>query len=745
MEKNYSIDLDKYGEYPREDKESFIKELNDIEEKDVVLVFFGTQTGTAEEFATTFSQEINEKLNIQSLLFDIEEYDMSELLELPLYCKDKCKNVVVSFFMSTYGEGEPTDNAIDFWEWLHNCAENDVNEDKPLKDLNYLLFGLGNKTYELYDFVGREVNRILKNWGGASIIGEFGEGDDNEDTEGDFQEWKEKIYPCLLNYFQSSSSETIEESSSTFVPSFTIKYIENVNSQKDVFIGELSRDGPRRWGCKDNSIFELNNNTNKQEYDAKHPFYAKVKQSKQLFQNCYDLYKINNEVKDTKLWDQDVLDAMNVCKIEDNKISVKRECLHFDIDISNSNITYNPGDHVAIYPKNNECIVNDLINLLGIKDKADTIITLEKNPKSKSHAAPSIPLPCTIRTALTYYLDINANLKIRQFEIISNYSENEQEKEYYNKIIEDFKSSSIDMEKFQKTLPQLLKECPNTKIPIEIVLGDLLPKIMPRYYSISSSPNATPNTLSVTAILVRYPLFTTSSADLKLNKMVYREGLCTGYLNSLYKNLQIENSYDQMINELNYDINTLHPPKLMVPISIRESTFKLPRDTTLPIIMIGPGTGIAPFRGFIQERMWQAKQGKNVGKTILFHGCRNRNQDYLYRQELEDLCKELEERKNKNDGNVKWFDLQIITAFSRETDKKVYVQHRLAEHGEMIWELIREKRAHIYICGDAGHMAKDVQACIENIAKTVGGMGENQANILIKDLKLKGRFHEDVW
>jgi len=676
---------------------------------------------------------------------DIEEYDMSELLELPLYCKEKEKNVVVSFFMSTYGEGEPTDNAIDFWEWLQNCIENDVNEDKPLTDLKYLLFGLGNKTYEKYNYIGRELNKILTNWGGATIIGEFGEGDDDEDTEGDFQEWKEKTYPQILSYFQSSGSGTIEEEPTSFVPSFNIKYIDNANAEKEVFIGELSRDGPRRWGYKDNSIFELNNSENKQEFDVKHPYYAKIKQCKNLFQDCYDIYKIENDVKNTKLWDQEVLDAMNICKVEENKITIKRECLHFDIDISNSNIKYNAGDHVAIYPKNNESIVNDLINLLGISDKADCIISLEKNPESKSHASPNIYMPCTIRTALTYYLDINANLKIRQFEIISNYTENPQEQEYYNNIIEDFKNTSSDMEKFQKTLPQLLKECPETKIPIEVVLGDLLPKIVPRYYSISSSPNANPNTLSVTAILVRYPLFTTSSADLHLNKIVYKEGLCTGYLNNLNKKIQNENSMDQMINELNYDVNTLHPPKLMIPISIRESTFKLPRDTSLPIIMIGPGTGIAPFRGFIQERMWQVKKGKKVGKTILFYGCRNRNQDYLYREELEEFCKELEERKNQNNEKVKWFDLQIVNAFSRETDKKVYVQHRLAEHGEMIWQLIREKRAHIYICGDASNMARDVQACIENIAKTVGGMGENQANCLIKDLKLKGRFHEDVW
>lgn len=250
--------------------------------------------------------------------------------------------------------------------------------------------------------------------------------------------------------------------------------------------------------------------------------------------------------------------------------------------------------------------------------------------------------------------------------------------------------------------------------------------------------------MSVTAVLVRYPLATVSSSNLSIDKMIYREGLCTGYLNRLHE-INNDSTKAQMINDLNNDVNCLHPPKLMIPLSIRESTFKLPRDTTIPIIMVGPGTGIAPFRGFIQERKWQADQGKNVGKSVLFYGCRNRDQDYLYRNEIESLYQELQKRKTENNGQGKWFDFEIINAFSRESDKKVYVQHRLIEHGEMIWELIREKRAHIYICGDASNMAKDVQASVITIAKTVGGMGENQANELIKDLRLRGRFHEDVW
>ena len=123
---------------------------------------------------------------------------------------------------------------------------------------------------------------------------------------------------------------------------------------------------------KTNNIHEYNyiksktksSSENKQEFDVKHPYYAKIKQCKNLFQDCYDIYKIENDVKDTKLWDQEVLDAMNICKVEENKITIKRECLHFDIDISNSNIKYNAGDHVAIYPKNNESIVS--INFIYI-------------------------------------------------------------------------------------------------------------------------------------------------------------------------------------------------------------------------------------------------------------------------------------------------------------------------------------------------------------------------------------------
>jgi NADPH-ferrihemoprotein reductase len=139
-----------------------------------------------------------------------------------------------------------------------------------------------------------------------------------------------------------------------------------------------------------------------------------------------------------------------------------------------------------------------------------------------------------------------------------------------------------------------------------------------------------------------------------------------------------------------------------VPVHIRHSNFKLPSDPAKPIIMIGPGTGVAPFRGFIQERAAQAAAGEKVGMTVLFYGCRNRNEDFLYREEWGNYQQRLGD------------SFQIITAFSRETADKVYVQQRLREHSQMVNDLLKQK-ANLYVCGDAANMAREVNVVLAKI------------------------------
>jgi len=167
-----------------------------------------------------------------------------------------------------------------------------------------------------------------------------------------------------------------------------------------------------------------------------------------------------------------------------------------------------------------------------------------------------------------------------------------------------------------------------------------------------------------------------------------------------------------------------------VPVYVRRSTFRLPNRPQTPVIMIGPGTGLAPFRGFIQERAWQKEQGKPVGPTLLYFGCRNKDKDYIYQTELENW---------KEDGLL---DLHV--AFSRDQAEKRYVTHLLRETGEKIWNLL-EQGAHLYVCGDAKMMAKDVRNIVKEVSQEHGSMSSTDAEAYVKKLETQKRYSADVW
>lgn len=195
-----------------------------------VIFFYGSQTGTAEDYASRLAKECSQKYGVNCMTADLELYDLSYLDTVPEDC-------LVFFVMATYGEGEPTDNAVDFWDVLSEEEPqfSEAEGDKPLQNLRYLVFGLGNKTYEHYNAVARNVDKRLEVLG-AHRIHERGEGDDDGSLEEDFLAWQENMWPAFCEALG------VDESNAHSGPrqaTYSVEELVDVNMD-DVYLGELA-------------------------------------------------------------------------------------------------------------------------------------------------------------------------------------------------------------------------------------------------------------------------------------------------------------------------------------------------------------------------------------------------------------------------------------------------------------------------------------------------------------------------
>jgi len=319
-----------------------------------------------------------------------------------------------------------------------------------------------------------------------------------------------------------------------------------------------------------------------------------------------------------------------------------------------------------------------------------------------SDCKPLFPTPCSVKTVLSSYLDINAPPPPHVVKTLAIYAKNEADKEKLLKISDStVVEGEFTYQKYVKesirTILDILLDFPSVKIPFGHFV-ELMPKLAPRYYSISSSGKAFPKTIHITMVVVRYK--TPVGRDAK--------GLCTYWLQQL-------------------------PIGTLIPIFVRTSSLRPPKNPNIPIIMVGPGTGIAPFRGFIQDRQHDRVAGMpQEAEAVLFYGCRDSNLDYLYKTELEE---------HTNNGDIS----RLFIAFSRAIpNQKVYVQNKMLENKAHICTLLKDKGAHFYICGDS-RMARDVHSVLIKILQECGEFTEEEAKSFIKNLSANSRFQQDIW
>ncbi|EDO30877.1 predicted protein [Nematostella vectensis] len=362
------------------------------------------------------------------------------------------------------------------------------------------------------------------------------------------------------------------------------------------------------------------------------------------------------------------------------------------LDISGSGISYSPGDVVMVQPSNLSDTAEEFMSFLHLDP--DKNFTLQQtNPDIP--VPRRLPRPCSIRFLVEHYLDIQGVPRRYFFELLSHFTPSELEKEK----LQDFASAEGQEDLYsycyrqKRSTLEVLQDFPqaSANLPFEYLL-DLIPAIQPRAFSIASAQKAHPDEIEILMAVVKY--------QTKISKP--RRGLCSTWLSSL-------------------------PSRSRVPVWVKRGTISLPLDHTVPLLMIGPGTGVAPFRSFIEERLVPVHEGS---KCVLFFGSRNKNADFFF----ENQWKELSETGC----------LSVFTAFSRDQDDKIYVQHRIREQSSLIWDLINNHRAICYLAGNSKRMPIDVkEALIEVFCK--GEMSESEAEALFAELERTRRYQAETW
>ncbi|MBX9448023.1 NADPH-dependent assimilatory sulfite reductase flavoprotein subunit [Dickeya chrysanthemi] len=347
----------------------------------------------------------------------------------------------------------------------------------------------------------------------------------------------------------------------------------------------------------------------------------------------------------------------------------EKDVRHIEIDLGDSGLHYQPGDALGVWYENSPALVQELLALLWLKGDEPVVVGGETLPLAE---------------ALQRHFELTQNTA----PIVANYAALSRNEALLGLVAD---KSALQQYAQRTPLVDMVREAPTELTPEQ--LTGLLRPLTPRLYSIASSPEDVGSEVHITVGVVRYEYEGRA-----------RSGGASGYL------------ADRLEEDGDVRVFIEH-----------NDNFRLPANPETPVIMIGPGTGIAPFRAFMQQREAEGAGGKNW----LFFGNPHFTEDFLYQVEWQRYVK---------DGLLTQIDL----AWSRDQAHKIYVQDKIREKGAEVWRWIQDG-AHIYVCGDANRMAKDVEQALLAVAVEHGGMDAEQADEFLSELRLERRYQRDVY
>ena len=560
---------------------------------EALLVMYGSQTGNAEQLARHLAKEA-EKRRFAPRVMEMNAFASVDFA-------NEQRFVIVT---STWGDGDPPENAAAFWQHLNSHAA------PRLDHLSYSVLALGDKNYSDFCGAGKKFDERLEQLGARRI---HPRADCDVDCETTAKQWMEGLWSALEKVGQASHLSLIEK--------------EPAEIAGTGFSQLLLPTGSEPGKVPD------------AHYGRNHPLPARLIVNRKL--------NSAHSAKDTR---------------------------HPEISLERSGLNYEVGDALGVMPANCPALVNDLLQALGC-DGEEAVSDARGREISLRQAlltSYQITQPSTDLLRLLSERCADAELK---------------------SLLDPARRADLDKFLDGREVIDFLLNFPSIKFtPADFVA--LLSRLQPRLYSISSSLKAHPGEVHLTVAVVRYERHGRR-----------RQGVCSTFL---AERAEINRT------PLSVFVQTSHG-------------FRLPSDGDRPVIMIGPGTGIAPFRAFLEERRAIGANGRNW----LFFGDQCQAHDFLYCEELEAMLA---------GGTLTRLD----TAFSRDQSEKNYVQHRMLENAGAFWTWLVDG-AHVYVCGDAKRMAKDVDAALHEVIRKAGGKSPEQAAEYVQKLKTEKRYQRDVY
>lgn len=614
-----------------------------------MVIFWGSQSGTSEGFANRLAREIHSRFSIGVMSADLSDYDSETIALIP-------QSSFAVFILSTFGEGDPSDNTQSLWEWI-------LKTNDSLSQLRYVAFGLGNSNYKYYNRVVDVITEAFDKLGAKALLPTQKADDANGTTEEDFMSWRDDLVEFLRNGLH------LKEKEARYEPTLSVELSENSSSNEMAYSGQPLAQKIITGTSPSRSL--------------------RIKQSSELFS------------------------------------SPTRHCIHMDVDLSNEpELRYKTGDHLAVFPVNPDTEVDMILNTLGLTDRRKTALRISTYDSSTKLRVPSYT---TIETLFKHYLEICAPVSRDTLRALEQFAPSESARQYLKELSRDKTAFAKLLSHTYLTLGRLLQLSVGTSstgtwkdLPLSFVV-ETLASTQPRYYSISSSSVTSPRQPAITVLVSKTAL--PNAAD------SFVHGVTSNYIRAIHEHSTRPAS--QAASDCPaYQIERHESGETRLFAQIRRSKFKLPAQATTPIIMICAGTGVAPFRAFVEERARFAKIGREVGQMLMFFGCRRPEEDYIYRDEFEE--------HQKTVGSDK---LPIVTAFSRVD--QIYVQDRVREDSERVIKLL-EDGAYMYICGRAA-MAREVGNVVQAAMQRFKCWSDSEVKEWSESHKRRRLWQEDVW